>query len=130
MTITISADDPRSIKAIEIAAGASQRLKVRSTDGELAFGIPTQCGAKAGRYYLVTAHTCDCEDFKRNGLSRPRFGEEGYHGLCKHIRAVRLYMELVKASEAQPRRRRHLTLVPTPASVAANAARYDEIFGK
>jgi hypothetical protein len=129
MTVTISAEDPRSIKAIEICAGASQWLKVRSTDGELAFGVPTQCQAKTGRYYLVTAHTCDCEDFKRNGLSRPRFGEEGYHGLCKHIRAVRLYMELVKASQAQPKRRRHLAVVPPP-SVVANAAKYDEIFGK
>src|SRR5260221_5224839 len=127
MTITISAEDPRSIKALEIAAGAAQWLKVRSVDGELAFGVPSQCREKTERYYLVTAHTCDCEDFKRNGLSRGRIGEAGDHGLCKHIRAVRLYTELVKASETLPKRRRHLTVLPPP-SVVANAAKYDEIF--
>ena len=55
MTIAISSEDPRSIKAISIAARASQWLKVRTVEGELAFGIPSQCAQKPGRYYLVTA---------------------------------------------------------------------------
>ncbi len=113
-TITISAEDPRSIKALEIAAGASQWLKVRTVDGEVAFGIPSQCARNAGRYYVVTAEQCDCEDFKRHGLSAPRIGQNGSHGLCKHVRAVQLYSELVRAQQPQSKRRL-IRPVPTAA---------------
>ena len=116
MNITISADDPRSIKALAIAAGASQWLKVRSVDGELGYGIPSQCKKLAGRYYLVTASECDCEDFKRHGLRFGRIGMDGYHGDCKHMRAVQLYLELVRAQETQPRSKRHLRLLPAIAT--------------
>lgn len=126
LTITISAEDPRSIKALEITAGASQWLKVRTMDGEVAFGIPSQCKGKAGRYYVVTASHCDCEDFKRNGLRYGRIGNDGMHGDCKHMRAVQLYSELVKAQESQPKRRRHLRPV-LPPMTDAQAAR---IFGR
>ena len=129
MTFTISADDPRSINAIEIAAGASQWLKCRTADGALAFGIPSQCKQANGRFYIVDGQTCDCEDFKRNGLSPDRRGEEGYHGPCKHILAVRLYCEMqtTMRMRAQPRRRRgHLELLPSP--IAQPAQRYDDVF--
>ena len=43
MTFTISAEDPRSIEAIEIAAGAGQWLKCHTSDGRKAFGVPSQC---------------------------------------------------------------------------------------
>ncbi len=129
MTITISAEDQRSIKAVEIAAGAGQWLKCRTADGEVAFGIPSQCKQANGRFYIVDGQRCDCEDFKRNGLTPERRGEEGYHGPCKHILAVRLYCELETAMRMrkQPRRRRgHLSLLPSP--VAQLAQRYDDIF--
>src|SRR5437762_2868758 len=67
MTITISSDDPRSIKAIQIAAGASQWLKCHAPDGRKAYGVPSQC--TPGRYYLVTTETCDCPDFQRHGIA-------------------------------------------------------------
>ena len=113
MTITISSEDPRSIKALEIAAGASQWLKVRTIEGEVAFGVPSQCERLVGRYYVVTTERCDCEDFKRHGLSHARLGLDGLHGPCKHVRAVQLYCELVKAQQALPRRRQrgHLAVV-------------------
>ncbi len=38
MTITISADEPRSIKAIEIAATLGQWLRCRTADGQKAYG--------------------------------------------------------------------------------------------
>jgi hypothetical protein len=41
VTITISSEDPRSIKAIQIAAGAGQWLKCRTTDGRKAHGVPS-----------------------------------------------------------------------------------------
>src|SRR5260370_19629849 len=97
MTITISSDDPRSIKAIEIAAGAGQWLKVRTADGEVAFGIPSQCKQANGRFYIVDGHRCDCEDFKLHGLSPERRAVEGDHLACKHILAVPLHCALTAA---------------------------------
>jgi len=113
MTITISADDPRSIKALEIAAGAASwlRLTIRDT-GEVAFGIPSQCARKPGLFYVVTNSSCDCEDFRRHGLSTWRIGLNGSHGLCKHVRAVLLYGELVRAQQTQRPKRRHLRALP------------------
>ncbi len=124
MTFTIDADDSRSIKALEIAARAACWIKVTIRDtGEVAFGIPSQCSSKPDLYYIVTAISCDCEDAKRHALSRPRIGDAGYHGNCKHSRAVRLHLELLRAQEMRRRpERRHLRAVPT-------AADYDRIIG-
>jgi hypothetical protein len=105
MTITISADDPRTIKALEIAATAGQWLKCRTRDGQKAYGVPSQCSADV--YYLVDSQLCTCADFKRNGLSGARIGQVGEHRVCKHVLAVRLHCELVKAQESvRPSRRR------------------------
>lgn len=109
MTITISSNDPRIIKAIEIAAGANQWLKCRTTDGQKAYGVPSQC--TPGRYYLVTCSSCDCPDFQRHGLTGARIGRAGEHRVCKHVLAVRLHCELAKAEQQQPRRRGHLSVV-------------------
>jgi len=43
MMITVSSEDPWSIKAIEIAASAGQWLKCRLADGAKAYGVPSQC---------------------------------------------------------------------------------------
>jgi hypothetical protein len=120
VTITISSDDPRSIRAIEIAAGAGQWLKCRIADGKKAYGVPSQ--RVVGRYYLADCQACTCEDFKRHGLNADRLGLYGEHGLCKHILAVRLVVELAKAQQAQPKRRQ-----PLPPLTDAQAAR---IFGR
>lgn len=114
MAIIISADDPRSIKALEIAAGASQWLRCRTAEGEVAWGVPSQCEANAGRYYLVTTRSCDCPDFQKTGLSHPRLGAHGDHGLCKHIRALLIRDELVRAQEIERRPRPRLRAVPRP----------------
>jgi hypothetical protein len=106
MTITISSDDPRSIKSIEIAAGAGQWLKCRTTGGQKGYGLPSQ--RVVGRYYLANCQSCTCEDFRRHGLSADRLGVYGEHALCKHILAVRLVVELAKAPQAQPKRRQQL----------------------
>lgn len=102
MTITISSEDPRSIKAVEIAAGAAQWLKCRTRDGHKAFGVPSQC--TPGHYYLVDCQSCTCQDFQRNGLSHARRGQTGVHLPCKHVLAVRLHRELAKAQQSRPRR--------------------------
>jgi hypothetical protein len=104
MTITISADDPRTIKALEIAGSAGQWLKCCTRDGQKVYGVPSQCNA--GVYYLVDSQSCTCVDFKRHGLSGARIGRTGNHRVCKHVLAVRLHCELVKAQEVHPQRRR------------------------
>jgi hypothetical protein len=90
--ITISDQDPRSIKAVEIAAGAGQWLKCRTTDGRKAYGIQSQC--QADRYYFVDCSACTCPDAARNA------GQA-----CKHQLAVRLHCALVKGAQTLPRRR-------------------------
>jgi hypothetical protein len=112
--VTISADDPRTIRALEIAAEADRWLSLRAVDGREAFGVPSQ--AHTDQVYVVTRATCDCPDF-RNTLLAPRLDEFGEPRACKHILAVRLYTELVKAQQRQPAapaqpRRAHLRLVP------------------
>ncbi len=113
MAITIDARDVRSIKAVEIAAGAAQWLRCHTADGRKAFGIPSQC--QPGRFYLVDSQMCDCPDFQRHGLSGARIGHTGTHLPCKHVLAVRLYCELVKAqqirSSSSARGRGYLALV-------------------
>jgi hypothetical protein len=106
MTITISADDPRTIKALEIAAGAGQWFKCKATDGAKAYGVPSQ--RRRDHYYLVTCSSCDCEDAQRHSSTA-----------CKHQLAVRLHCELVRAKESQR---------ATRARRATAAARYDDIF--
>lgn len=88
MGITISADDPRSIRAIEIAAEAGRWRRWHTALGEEAFGIPSQ--SHVGRYYEVTQSRCDCPDFLH---------ADGDEHVCKHVLAVRLYCELVRAQQ-------------------------------
>jgi hypothetical protein len=104
------------IEAIELAAEADLWLKGRNRDGQEVYAIPSQ--ADPGRYYIVTRSTCDCPDFRHNGLSPARLGAAGEHRACKHILAVRLHSELVKAQQDQPRpnahqRRARLKVLPT-----------------
>jgi len=96
MAVTISDTDPRSIKAVEIAAGAGQWLKCRLADGGKAYGIPSQ--RMPGQYHVTGSQACSCPDFQRRGVP------------CKHVLAVRLHCALVRAQQTQ-QRRGHLRLV-------------------
>ena len=97
MSFTISADDPRSIRALEIAADADQWLiGPEAADGDAVYGVPSQ--SEAGRYYTVTRSSCDCPDFRQHG-------EDETERACKHMLAVRLYRELLRAHLRPPRRR-------------------------
>jgi predicted nucleic acid-binding Zn finger protein len=107
MSFTICADDPRTIKAIEIAAEAGQWVACRADDGEAAYRIPSQ--GHLGRFYIVSESRCDCPDFQQ--------GEGGDHRACKHVLAVRLHNELKRAvlrhaGQRTQRRGDHLRLLP------------------
>ena len=88
--------DPRTEKALEIASDAGQFVRCRTNDGELVWGVPSQ--TREHVRYLVTESSCECEDFRRNGLRPGRIGFYGSHFRCKHLLAVRL---LLSAWEAQ-----------------------------
>jgi hypothetical protein len=115
--ITLDADDPRTIRALELASDAGQWLVCRARDGRQAYGVPSS--AEAGRYYLVTASRCDCPDFQRNDLAPTASGDLAEQRACKHILAVRLHAELIRAIHGSAsttpsgRRRGHLRLLPT-----------------
>jgi hypothetical protein len=100
--VTISADDPRSIRAIEIAAEAGRWRRWHTPEGEEAFGVPSQ--SQPGRRYMVTLRSCECPDFLRAT-------DNGQERVCKHILAVRLYCELVRAQDMAAPARSHLRLV-------------------
>jgi hypothetical protein len=48
--VTIDSDDPRTLKAIEIAAGAGEWLKCRTREGGKAYGILRKRGPIATRW--------------------------------------------------------------------------------
>ncbi len=85
MTITTSDTDPRSIKAIEIAAGASSWLKCRTIDGQKAYAVPSQ--RTPAHYHLVDCQRCSCPDYQRRQQA------------CKHVLAVRLHVTLARAAQ-------------------------------
>jgi hypothetical protein len=88
MAVEITAENRRSIRAIEIAAGASDWLKCRTRDGRKLYGVPSQ--RVAGLYHLADTQNCDCQDAQRHP------GQA-----CKHQLAVRLHCELVKAQQSR-----------------------------
>ncbi len=116
MAFTISADDPRTIRAVEIAAGADQWLNFGTRDGLPAYGVPSQ--SDAGRYYVVSQSSCECPDFRGSTLATAARAEAVEPRACKHMLAVRLYHELVRAQQrysparqTTSRPRDHLTVV-------------------
>jgi len=121
--ITLDADDPRTLRALELASDAGQWLVCRARDGRQAYGVPS--AGEAGRYYLVTGSSCDCPDFQRPGLAATASGELAEQRPCKHILAVRLHAELLRAvhgaarTRRSGRRRGHLRLVSSRAASEA-----------
>ncbi len=109
MSVTINADDPRSIRAIEIAAEADRWLQGHNAEGEDIFGVPSQ--SERGRYYIVTLDSCDCPDFLRAQAASAEDEPATEPRACKHVLAVRLHTELARA-QRQHAGRRHLTAVP------------------
>jgi hypothetical protein len=116
VTFTISADDPRTIRAIEIAADAQHWLTGRNRDGEDIYGVPSQ--AESGRYYIVTPSSCDCPDFNYQSAAAEVGGADAEAPACKHVLAVRLHREL---SRAQGRHGRHAARSSSQAPQPARA---------
>jgi hypothetical protein len=55
ITITISSENPRSIRALEIAAGAASWIKCRTHDGRKLYAVPSR--STAGLYCHVSSNS-------------------------------------------------------------------------
>ena len=62
-TVTLDSSDPRSLRALELAACSKDWTRLRTDNGEVAYGIPSQ--QVAGQVYAVTPTSCDCADARR-----------------------------------------------------------------
>jgi hypothetical protein len=90
MNVTLSTENPRSLKALQLTAGASDWLALPGGG----YGIPSQC--HVGAFYAADCSSCSCPDFSYRG-SEP----------CKHILACRLHEVLRQAVIVEP----HLKVV-------------------
>jgi len=109
MTITVSTDQPRTVKALAVLAGADRWIKAhRKSDGSPAFIIP----GNDGRVYLVDQTSCSCPDATARGV------------VCKHQYAVRMRNAMMRAGVSAP------AAAPVPrqsiVATAAAASRYYE----
>ena len=67
-TVTLDSSAPRSLRALELAACSEDWTRLRTDNGEVAYGIPSQ--QVAGQVCAVTPTSCDCADARR-GLQAP-----------------------------------------------------------
>ena len=88
MTVTISPDDPRSVRALAVLAQAPTWTKGHTKDGRAFFVIP---GSK-GRIYWTDTRACTCPDARERGVT------------CKHQLAVRMWTIQQQATAPAPAR--------------------------
>ncbi len=87
MTVTISPDDPRSVRALAVLATADRWVKGHTKDGRPFFVIP----GSNGRVYWTDTRDCTCPDRRERDET------------CKHIRAVRLWTIEQKTKAPAPK---------------------------
>jgi hypothetical protein len=80
MNVTLSTDNPRSLKALQLTAGAEDWLALPGGG----FGIPSQ--RNDGAFYAADCTSCSCPDFQYRRET------------CKHQLAIRLYAVLKAAA--------------------------------
>lgn len=93
MTIELSTTDKRDGRALALFARWEDWQRGKTKDGRSFFAIP---GSAPGLFHMTDQRACSCPDFQRAG------------NLCKHVRAVRLWMAAYQTGAVAPKRR------PTP----------------
>lgn len=94
MTIEVSAQNPRSVKALLIFAASHLWQQGHTKDGRPFFGIPS-C-SEPGLFHMVDQRECTCQDFKRRG---------GVDAPCKHVIAVRFWFAAFQTGAVAPKPR-------------------------
>jgi hypothetical protein len=111
MTITVSTDDRRSLKALALLQAAGAWQKGRTRAGRSFYAVPSQ--SAPGLLHMADTCECSCTDYR--GRRQP----------CKHVLAVRLHIARLKLDgRPVPAPSRH-----TPEQIAAGSALYAELFG-
>ena len=75
MVVTVSHEDPRSIRALAVLATADQWTKGHTKDGRPFFVVP----GSRGRIYWTDTRDCTCPDRQERQVA------------CKHMLAVRMW---------------------------------------
>ena len=106
MTIELSTTDKRDGKALALFARCSEWQRGKTHDGRSFFAIP---GSQPGLYHMADQNDCSCPDRQRS------------RNVCKHIRAVRLWMAAYHTGTVAPKPR------PATPSVTDDAGIGDDL---
>lgn len=90
MTIELSSTDRRDGKALALFAHWQDWQQGHTRDGRSFFAVP---GSEPGLFHMVDLQDCSCADRQRS------------RNVCKHIRAVRLWMAAYQIGAVAPRPR-------------------------
>jgi hypothetical protein len=90
-TVTINTRDARDVRALKMFERAGSWLKtaVRLPDGRMVKAYGIESASEPGVYRLVNLRQCSCPDFQ--------YRQDGHDFRCAHMRAVRWYVDFVKA---------------------------------
>jgi hypothetical protein len=89
MTIEVSTTDRRDGKALALFARHDEWMRGHTKDGRSFFAIP---GSQAGLLHMADQNDCSCADRQRS------------RNVCKHQRAVRLWMAAFMTGAVAPKR--------------------------
>ena len=104
MTVAISPDDPRSVRALAVFATADRWVKGHTKDGRAFFVVP----GSNGRLYWTDTRDCTYPDRRERAV------------YCKHMLAVRMWALRHKRTAPAPNRAGcRVCTQPLPAGVLA-----------
>lgn len=89
VTIEVSSTDRRDGKALALFARCAEWQQGHTKEGRSFFAIP---GSEAGLYHMADQNDCSCPDRRQR------------QSVCKHMRAVRLWMAAFATGAVSPRR--------------------------
>lgn len=84
-----AAPAPRDTRALALFAACDRWHQGHTKDGRPFFAIP---GSEAGLFHMADQNDCSCPDRQQRGA------------VCKHMRAVRLWMAAFKTGAVAPKR--------------------------
>jgi hypothetical protein len=89
MMLQVSTTDRRDGKALALFARCAEWQQGHTRDGRPFFAIP---GSETGLLHMTDQRECSCPDFQRA------------RNVCKHVRAVRLWMAAFATGAVSPKR--------------------------
>ena len=109
MTITVDTTDRRDGKALALFARCAEWQQGRTKDGRSFFAIP---GSERGLLHMTDTRDCSCADRQRS------------RNVCKHIRAVRLWMAAYQTGAVAPKPRSIATAEDSRIALTPDGAAY------